>query len=349
MTKQKMCSMERMLTTLSHQEPDRVPLFLPLTMHGAKELGTTIKDYFSKADYVSEGQIILQKKYDNDCYMPFFYAGIETEAFGGTTIFREDGPANAGNPIIKDKTEIQKLKVPAVNKTSALQKSLKTIKLLKKNAKNKIPIVGTVISPFSLPIMQMGFEKYIDLLYFHKKEFNQLMDVNMAFCVEWANAQLDAGASFIIYFDPMSSTTIIPRDLYIETGYPISKQIFSKIKGSCATHFASGNCLPISDLVRENNAAAVCTSVKEDIAEIKQVFNKKLTVVGNLNGIEMRRWTVNETYKKVKETIVKAAPGGGFILSDNHGEIPIQVKEETLLAIAESIKKFGVYPINSNK
>jgi len=40
----KMTSMERVLTTLSHNEPDRVPLFLTLSMYRAKELGTTVKE-----------------------------------------------------------------------------------------------------------------------------------------------------------------------------------------------------------------------------------------------------------------------------------------------------------------
>ncbi len=46
-------SMERVLKSLSFQEPDRVPLFLLLTMHGAKELGMTIREYFSSAENVS--------------------------------------------------------------------------------------------------------------------------------------------------------------------------------------------------------------------------------------------------------------------------------------------------------
>jgi len=50
-----MKSLERVLTTLSHREPDRVPLFLLVTMHGAKELGLSIREYFSKAEYVVEG------------------------------------------------------------------------------------------------------------------------------------------------------------------------------------------------------------------------------------------------------------------------------------------------------
>ncbi len=38
-----MTSLERVVCTLGHQQPDRVPFFLLLTMHGAKELGLSIK------------------------------------------------------------------------------------------------------------------------------------------------------------------------------------------------------------------------------------------------------------------------------------------------------------------
>jgi len=59
----------------------------------------------------------------------------------------------------------------------------------------------------------------------------------------------------------------------------------------------------------------------------------------------MRRWTTVETSNIVRDTIRKAAPGGGFILSDNHGEIPFQVKDDTLHAIVNAVRKYGTYPI----
>ena len=72
-----MTSLQRVLTTLGHQEPDRVPLFLLLTMHGARELGMSIREYFSKAEHVVAGQLKLRKKYRNDCIYSFFYAPVE--------------------------------------------------------------------------------------------------------------------------------------------------------------------------------------------------------------------------------------------------------------------------------
>lgn len=337
--------MERVLTTLSHQEPDRVPLFLLLTLHGAKELGMGIKAYFSKAENVFEGQVRLQKKYNNDCYYSFFYAPIEVEAFGAKVIFREDGPPNSGKPLINNFEEIHALKTPKVSESEVLQKVLKTTALLKTESDGKIPIIGVVMSPFSLPVMQLGFEKYLDLMHFHQDLFQKLMVINEEFCVDWANAQLEAGATAICYFDPVSSTTMIPKEMYLKTGFQVAKRTLARIKGPTATHFASGNCLLLKDLLPETGTAVVGVSVQENLFELKQAYKNKLTILGNLNGIEMRRWTEEEVSSIVKATIHKAAIGGGFILSDNHGEIPYQVPDEVLLAISKAVKEYGTYPL----
>lgn len=287
----------------------------------------------------------LQKKYRSDCYYPFFYAPLEVEAFGGQVIYTDDGPPNSGTPFISDIEDIYQLEAPKVKDCKVLHKVLKTIDQLRLHAKNEIPIIGVVMSPFSLPVMQMGFDKYLDIMHFRRDLFEHLIQINEDFCVDWANAQLQAGATAICYFDPVSSTTIIQKELYAKTGFPIASRTISRINGPVATHFASGRCLPIINQVAKTGTAVVGVSAEEDIAELKQACKDKLTVMGNLNGVEMCRWTPAHTRQIVRETIRKAAPGGGFILSDNHGEIPFQVKDDVLSAISETVQKYGQYPI----
>ncbi|MCF8363961.1 MAG: uroporphyrinogen decarboxylase family protein [Prolixibacteraceae bacterium] len=345
MDKSETTSMQRVLTALSHSEPDRVPLFLLLTMHGAKELGMSIKEYFSKADNVVEGQIRLQKKYKNDCFYTFFYAPIEIEAFGGSVIFSNDGPPNSGMPFISDVEQIMQLEAPKISKSAMLQRVLDATKKLNTVSAGSIPIIGVVMSPFSLPVMQMGFEKYLDIMHFRKDLFDHLMKINEEFCVNWANAQLDAGATAICYFDPVSSPTIIQREKYIETGFKIAKNTISKINGPVATHFASGRCLQIADLLPQTGTAVIGASSMEELSDLKTAFQNKLTILGNLNGIEMCRWTLDEARDEVRSAIQRAAPGGGFILADNHGEIPYQVSDDVLHAISNAVHKFGKYPL----
>ena len=346
MKKEKMTSMQRVLTTLGHQEPDRVPFFLLLTMHGAKELGLPIQDYFSRAEHVAEGQMRLRAKYGHDCLYGFFYAPVEIEAWGGEVIYAPDGPPNSGQPFIRNADMISNLKPPAISKTSCLVKVLKAIELMKARMGDDGPIIGVVMSPFSVPVMQMGFGPYLDLMMERPDLFTKLMQINEDFCVEWANAQLAAGATAICYFDPVSSPTIVSQEQFMTTGFEVARRVLKKIKGPVATHLASGRVLPIIHDIIQTGAAVVGVSCVENLMEIKSACRGKISVLGNLNGVEMRRWSANEIEDNVRQAISQAGPGGGFVLSDNHGEIPWSVPEETLMAIGETVRRFGNYPLS---
>ncbi|MBK1646409.1 methylcobamide--CoM methyltransferase MtbA [Thiocapsa imhoffii] len=340
-----MTSLERVLTTLSQREPDRVPLFLLLTMHGARELGLSIESYFSRPEYVVEGQLRLRGKYRNDCFYPFFHAAIELEAWGGEVLYTEDGPPNAGPPIITDPKQILALTPPRVSDSPGLLKVLEAIRGLKDRGGDEVPIIAVVMSPFSLPIMQLGFNAYFDLMFERPELFARLLALNQAFCRDWANAQLAAGATAICYFDPMSSPTIVTPGEFRKSALPIARQTIAGIKGPVAMHFASGRCEAIFDDLPQTGAAVIGVSVLDDLAALKQRAAGRLTLLGNLNGIAMRRWTTAQAEAEVKAAIAAAGSGGGFILSDNHGEIPYQVPDETLLVIADAVQRWGTYPL----
>ena len=341
-----MTSLQRVLATQGHQEPDRVPYFLLATMHGAKELGMSIEKYFSKADNVVEGQLRLRKKYRHDCLYSFFYASLETEAFGGKTIFIEDGPPNVGEMIITKPDDIRLLTSPRVQDSACLQRVLEAERLLKAEVGDEAPIIGVVMSPFSLPVMQMGFEAYLNLMVERPDLFERLMQINEEFCVDWANAQLAAGATAICYFDPVSSSTIVTRPEYLKMGWQTACRTIARIQGPTATHFASGRCLSIVNDVAKTGTVIIGVSIEEDLKQLKAASVGRLTLLGNLNGIEMRRWSTQDAETAVKNAIAQAGCGGGFILSDNHGEIPFQVPEEILLAISEAVHTWGNYPLD---
>ncbi len=341
-----MTSLQRVLTTLGHREPDRVPFFLLVTMHGARELGLSIRDYFAQAENVAEGQLRLRAKYRHDCLYGFFYAPIEVEACGGEVLYRADGPPNCGRPLLEDAGAIRNLVFPRVQETPCLRKVLKALELMKAKVGDEAPIIGVVMSPFSLPVMQMGFERYLDLMREQPELFERLLRLNEEFCVEWANAQLAAGATAICYFDPVSSSEIVPRETFLGTGYAVARRTIARIKGPTALHLASGRGLPIMADLAQTGVAAVGVSIAEDLAELKAAGAGKFSLLGNLNGIAMRRWTSQQAEAAVKQAIAQAGRGGGFILSDNHGEIPWQVPDEVLGSISDAVQRWGNYPLD---
>jgi uroporphyrinogen decarboxylase len=341
-----MNAMERVMTAISHKEPDRVPFVISVTMQGARELGLSIKDYYAKAEHIVEAQLRMFAKYRHDALNPTFYGALEMEAWGSPTIFRDDGPPNAGPPLIEKLDDIMKLVAPKIEDAPRLQEALKAIRLMKARVGDTVPVLGVVISPFSAPVMQLGFERYLELLFTRPDLFARLMAINEEFCVAWANAQLAAGAGAIAYADPVSSTTIITREMYLRTGWQVAKRVIARIKGGVATHFASGNSLGILPDVMQTGTVAVGVSTLEDLAAIKAVCRGKVAVMGNLNAIAMRHWTPAQAVAEVKAAIAKAGPGGGYLLSDNHGEIPWQVPDEILLVIADAVHTWGRYPLD---
>ena len=340
-----MTSMERVRTTLSHQEPDRVPVMLLVSMHGAKELGLTIEEYFSKPELVIEGQLRLRRKYGHDCYNSATYGAVEYEAFGGRAIFAEDGPPNAGAPLLRTRSDIFNLEIPRLEDSPGLRAGVQIIRGLTEAAKGNVPVLGLAISPFSLPVMLMGFSAWLDLLQDDRAAVDHLLGLTGRFCMDWANAQFAAGATAVAYYDPLSAVDISHDSLFREIGLPAANRTIAGFDGPAAYHLASGRVAGRIDHIVSSGAAALGVSSLEDIGELKRHCAGRLTVIGNLNGLEMVGWDQDKTRSAVKACIEAAAPGGGFILSDNHGEIPFQVPDDTIHCLMDAAREFGSYPI----
>lgn len=340
-----MNSMDRVNTAMNFQEPDRLPISFGLELQAAKEMDVSLNLFFEDPDRVAKGQLLMLEKYGFDSVTSFYYTGLEIEAWGGSVQFFEDGPPTVNRLIIESLEEISEIEPPNIQEDENIQKVLRTTKLLKDKLGDDVPIMGGVTSPFSLPIAQMGFPKFFDLIYERPKLFDQLMKKNMKFCIDYANAQFQAGATAIGYADPMSSPKMIPHNLFLKKSFKVMQNTLEQIKGDVVLNFASARCLELLKDLMKTKAVGIVPSVKEDLSKIKEKCYKNLVVIGNLNAIDMCNWTGKEVDVIIKDTIKRAAKGGGFILSDNHGEIPFQVPESVLLQIKKAVQKYGTYPI----
>ena len=344
-----MTSMDRVMTALGHGEPDRVPVFLLVTMHGARELGLTIREYFSRPGNVVEGQLRMRSRYGHDCLYAITYAAAEYEAFGGAALFSDDGPPNSGAPVIRRREDIFALEPPEIAADRGLQAGLEIVRGLAEAARGEVPVIGSAVSPFSIPVMLMGYEAYLDLLHDDAEGFERLMAVTTRFAVSWANAQFAAGATACGYFDPLSATDQIEESLWRRTGLPVAQRTLAQFAGPGALHLASGRALGRLDSYATIGAAALGVSRFDDLAELKRRCAGRLSLMGNLDGIRLARWTPAEVEDEVRRCVAAAAPGGGYVLADHHGEIPFQVPEETLHALMDAARRWGTYPIRATR
>jgi uroporphyrinogen decarboxylase len=340
-----MTSLQRLRAALRHDEPDRVPYFLLLTVHGAHELGMTVKEYLSRAEYVVEGQLRLRRKYRHDCYTVFPYMGIEVEAWKGSMRFTDDRAPVVGEPCISHPKQIIGMEVPRIDETPVLCRMTEVIEVLSTAGSESVPIVGGLLSPFSLPVLQMGLENYRKLRLEEPSLFGQLMRINEEFCVAWANAQLLAGATIICYFDPLSSPSFTSSEEYMATGFVIARRTLARIHGPTALIPMGNSWFPLDRAMTETDLALAGVNTVEDLGRIKSLCGSRLSVMGNLDFSEGSKWTARSVARAVKDAIACAGSGGGFILANGGGDISGHISEEILMSVADSIRTWGAYPL----
>lgn len=83
-----------------------------------------------------------------------------------------------------------------------------------------------------------------------------------------------------------------------------------------------------------------------DIGEVKRRYGNRICVVGNVDCSQLLpRGSKGEVEEAVKETIAKASPGGGHILSSSNSIHPA-VKPENYMAMLKAARQFGRYPLD---
>ena len=83
-----------------------------------------------------------------------------------------------------------------------------------------------------------------------------------------------------------------------------------------------------------------------DIGEVKEQYGDRIALAGNVDcGQLLCHATEEQVVEAVKETIAKGSPGGGHILASSNSIHPA-VNPENYRVMVETAKEFGKYPID---
>ncbi|MHA1908264.1 MAG: uroporphyrinogen decarboxylase family protein [Candidatus Thorarchaeota archaeon] len=335
--------LERVGTTLQHKEPDKVPIFLLMTIQGAEIANVSLQEYFDTPEIVAKSQMKLREKFDHDCYYPFFYAAKEYETFGGTALYKSFGPPESGVPLFKKPEDLISSEIPN-GQATPLQPIIETQKNLFKEDGNRIPIFNAIMAPFSLPVMLFGFEKWIDTIVMEPDLARQVVEVLLPFSIDYSNVLLENGATALAYFNPVAAPHIVSRKQYHNLTLRADMEYYKSVKGPAVYAVAGGKCEQmLPDLVERVGVPGVIVSSRDDLSMIKSEYGNKTNLIGNLDNIAMTHWTKEEADQSVKKCIDDAAVGGGFIIADHHGDLPLEVQDDILLELVNSRDRWGQY------
>ncbi len=172
-------------------------------------------------------------------------------------------------------------------------------------------------------------------------DFERLMEVNIVHCLQWARAQVRAGATALAYADPVASTDVVPLETARQKALAVARRVLPDLGVPFIFGLASGRSLPLIDDLVELGAAAVGVSAQENLGEAIARCRGRIGVVGNLNALAMCGWTAADAESATINALWAAGTEGGWVLADNHGEIPFPVPDDVLSTIAETVKSCG--------
>jgi uroporphyrinogen decarboxylase len=360
-----MNSRERMMRALNKGQPDRVPIFEnyinePIVVRLAEILLPGSVRLRASQDRAGEERLevmdlycLLVKELNLDATSTLFSTGLKPigegrgrDKFGTVWSLSEHGePLPAKGPIrgIDD--------LEGFDMASKLEpKDFEGVKyVIDKAGKDRAHFV-TVPDPFKIAWNLRGSMENLMVDYILNPELvHRLARVATDYDKAAIDMAKEAGAD-VIFFpgDVAGEKTLLmsPRHFreYIK---PYHREIVEHAhqKGLKIVKHSDGNMWPILDDILEVGFDGFHPVQPQcmDIAEVKRHLAGKACVIGNIDCRELLPFgTEEEVERAVIETIEKAAPGGGYIISSSNTIHPA-CKAENYIAMVRTAHKYGRY------
>jgi len=369
-------SVDRVVATLYHEEPDKVPLVEGFAQPEARDRFFT-QHQKGKLDLLGSCSSELERKikearwWGNDIISVWINAPnllskvivhdpgrrgytIVKEAWGSITYTRRiPGFHIVLHSPIRYPEDLDRIEVPSLDeyeqKITEISKKIKTYKE-----------AGFFVEAFHNGPFVMTWHRLRGLTAFLKDIVRdpafakKLVDFAMSRQLELTKAIIDEAKPDAIRLGNDMGTTqslFFSPKAYKEIFNPWEKRLVQEYhkKGVFVFHHCHGNInLILKDMV-ETGIDAIDPLDPHDginLAEVKEKYGDKITLRGGMSKY-IGTYNRNQIYEHVSDRIRTAAPGGGYIISSSAG-LPTEMPKENVLFYRETVNNLRKYNILKN-
>lgn len=330
-------SPQRVVTALTGGVPDTPPIALSLAMQASRITERPLTEILTDADGFVQAQLDMHARWQHDIAVGMLYAVAEAEAFGSDVIFYDDGPPNAGAPVITRPADIERVAAPIIEEHAVLERTLAVIRGMKAGLDGQALVAGVCVGLLSGPVMLMGMAPWLETLLLRPDHAQRMVTVYADFALRWAQAQKDAGADALIWFEPLLSPMIVPAEVARALALaPLQAAV--AVEMPVVLHVASARAQGVVDLAVEAGAAVLLIGRFDDPAELRTAAAGRITLVGPLDGVSMVHWSGDDAADEARAARQAYDAPWGWIASDAHGEIPWNVNPNTVDVIVRTLR-----------
>jgi len=339
-----MTSAERIKRVLRREEPDRIPHFEWIIDHRVREAilpGTTMEEFTLRMglDAILTAPDVGREPVGPNRWRNEY--GVVVEKGDEEHVVAIQGPIHS----MDDLRNYEPPDPHAPERFASLDK-------LVNRYKGKLAIGVHLNDVFSIPRALMGFQNFLMALAAEPELARGVVDLSVELNLEYAKECARRGADFVMTGDDYASTDqpLMSPKVFREILYPGLKRVFAGFKeaGLYTIKHSDGNIRPILDMILD--AQPDCLDPIDpagglDIGQMKREYGDRFAMKGNVDCIRTLPFgSVEDVVRETKEVIRKASAGGGLIVSSSNS-ILSQVKPGNYLAMWNTIRAYGVYPI----
>ena len=355
---------QRMLAALRREVPDRVPIWeLIVNRPVIEALYPHLFQGAARARYErgSQGAFQLQADF------------VEAEDLDGITVFEDcvevkwldgrnfvdewgitwrlgdhDIPYAVGHPISEER-DLDRWRPPEPDVEGRLDSLTQAVRRFK--GEKAVVFLGHDAFEFSHYLR--GMEGLLVDYALNPEFVERLAGKVMQYKLRVLEMAADAGADVLCTGDDYANrhAPIMSPQHFQRFVKPYLKQCVdvAKRRGLPFLKHTDGNLWPILDSILDTGID--CLDPLEpiagmDAARVKEACGERVCLAGNIDcGRLLPSAEPADVVEAVKETIAKAAPGGGFILASSNSIHP-GVKPENYRAMVEAGREFGQYPLD---
>ena len=218
-------------------------------------------------------------------------------------------------------------------KAPSIQVVLESLRLLRQRFGDQVVIVGKVMGPWTLSYHMMGMEEFLVSTKLDPDRARRSMRTLASVSIEFAKAQIQAGADIICLADHASGGIVSPR-MYCDLLLPLHQEIFSAIGAPTVLH-CCGNTTDRVKYFAETGVDCYHFESQVNLASAVTDARGKMTLIGNINNPTI---LLNGNREDVLMACQKAIEGGVQILSPECA-VPLTTPIQNLKALVESVKE----------
>ncbi len=375
---------ERLLTSLHHEEPDRVPLDLgglATTIEAVpydelkKYLGIKEETKLFLRDHVDPPEEVLDRFGIDTRYVRMrpprnFKVQIDPDnsyldEWG--TRWKKPESSLYWDPVdwpLKDATieDLETYRWPDPHDPGRTEGLREEAKRLREKTEYAVIADTPVLGIFECAsICLRGIERLMMDLILDKPFARALFDKLADWHIELFRQYLDAVGEYIdviMVTDDLGGENgpLISPELYRELIKPAQKKLWQFIKDNTRAYLFLHSCGSISKFIPDlieigvDILNPIQVAAKDmDTRRLKDEFGDKIIFWG---GIDTQRilpfGSPEDVEAEVKKRIADMAPGGGYVLTAVHN-IQAGVPPENICMMYDAARKYGAYPIDSGK